>query len=536
MIGYLIDTEFLYDLNEKVNEFNQHIKESVMTIDDTQRLIVSTLTTTASGEGDADQVADGADIDQIIGRGIQRLAKSKEDIDQTLKETMRFAEERLESAFDKMNPYLITNSTNNLKQYIFSHEQRRVISRLDLAKQKVTGLLQKVAVSLQYSQSEGILFAKTLNRMAENEAGSIDKMISLTRTFSPNSYVFESLPRYYKQLFIGEGSISRQFLVSRKKSIEQAERIIQRYNEGFKGALLIKGDPLSGKTALSRMISSRHFDRNKVFRVNPLPGGSISVEAFVQRINESTNISGDINQVLDAIPFKSTIIINDLEMWWERSTDGFKVIDLILQLIDKYSEKTLFIINANTHFLQLINNIRNIEKSFLGIISCDLFNAKEIETSILQRHRSTGTKFQLNDRLEGNMSDIRMAGLFNEIFKFSKGSIGVALLSWLTMINKYSDDIIIINKLKKPDLKILADLDSEWQIWLTQFILHKQLTKKRLARIFNADEKYVNHTSEALLRSGFIIKGKNNSLKINPHIEHLFIEKFAQMGLLWNNL
>jgi len=134
------------------------------------------------------------------------------------------------------------------------------------------------------------------------------------------------------------------------------------------------------------------------------------------------------------------------------------------------------------------------------------------------------------------MSDIRMAGLFNEIFKFSKGSIGVALSSWLTMINKNSDEIISINKLKKPDLKIIADLDSEWQIWLTQFILHKQLTKTRIARIFNADEKYVNHTSEALLRSGFIVKGVNNSLKINPYIEHLFIEKFTHMGLLWNNL
>ena len=430
---------------------------------------------------------------------------------------------------------MIILNTNNLKQYIFSHEQRKVIGRLDLAKQKVSGFLQKAAVSLQYSQSEGILFAKKLNRMTENEIGSIDKMISLTRTFSPNNYVFENLPRYYKQLFIGEGSISRQFLVSRKKSIQQAERIIQRYNEGFKGALLIKGDPRSGKTALSRMISSRYFDRKKVFRVNPLAGGSIKTDAFIQRISEATHLSGDVNQIFDSISPKSTLIINDLELWWERSGEGFKVIDLLLQLIDTYSNKILFIINANPHFLQLINNLQNIERSFVGIISCELFNAKEIETSILQRHRSTGLRFQLNNRLESEMSDIRTAGLFNEIFKFSKGSIGVALLSWLTMIKKHSDDVIDINKLKKPDLKILADLESEWQIWLTQFILHKQLTKHRLARIFNTDEKSINHTSEALLRSGFIVKGTNDSLKINPYIEHLFIEKFSQMGLLWNN-
>jgi hypothetical protein len=239
---------------------------------------------------------------------------------------------------------------------------------------------------------------------------------------------------------------------------------------------------------------------------------------------------------METLPQKSAIIINDLEMWWERSRAGFNVIDLLLQLIDRYSDKVLFIVNANTHFLQLANRIQNIEKSFLGVITCDLFNAKEIETSILQRHRSTGIKFILNERLESDMSDIRMAGLFNEIFKFSKGSIGVALLSWLTMINKFADDKITIKKLKRPDLKILADLESEWQVWLSQFVLHKQLTKTRLIRIFDTSEKDVDRTSEALLRSGFLVKGANENLRINPYIEHLFIQKFSEMGLLWSNL
>lgn len=533
MIGYLIDTEFLYDLNEKVNEFNQRVKDAVMTIEDTQRLLVSTITTSQETESELQNEA--ADVDLLFRRGLQRLAESKENVHSAFMELTTFAGERLETSFDKMNPYLITNSSNNLKQYIFSHEQRRVISRLDQVKLTTKGFLQKVAVNFQYSQSEGILFARKLNRMAEAEKSSIDRMISLTRAFSPNNHILDLLPRYYKQLYIGEGSISRQFLVSRNKSIQQAERIIQRYNEGYKGALLIKGDPRSGKTALSRMISSRHFDRKKVYRVNPLAGGSINTDTFTQRLNEATHITGNLDQIFEKLAPKSAIIINDLEMWWERSEQGNDVIELILQLIDKYSEKVLFIINANPHFLKLINNMQSIERSFVGIISCELFSAKEIETAILQRHRSTGIKFQLNNRLESEMSDFRMAGLFNEIFKFSKGSIGVALLSWLSMIKKYSTEVINISKLKKPDLNIIADLETEWQIWITQFLLHKQLNKTRLVRVFRSEEKYINQLSEALLRSGFIVKGNNESLKINPYIEHLFIEKFSQLGLLWNN-
>ncbi len=298
--------------------------------------------------------------------------------------------------------------------------------------------------------------------------------------------------------------------------------------------MLIIGDPGSGKTTLSRMITSRYFDKQKTFRVDAPPGGSIDPEEFVKQIRESTRKEGTLEDIFNNIPRNSVVILNDLEMWWQRSENGFKVIDAIFNLIDAYSFKILFIININKYAFKLINTLKNIEDSFVGIISNDAVNAKEIQTAILQRHRSTGIKFEYEKQFEDKISDFRMAGLYNSIFKFSNGLIGVALKSWLSMINTYNGDYINLKKIEKPNLSLLSDLPKEWLVWLIEFILHKQLTRERLGQIFQNEDESVNHMVEALLRSGFIVE-ENGPLKINPYMEHLFVEKFVQMGLLWNN-
>ncbi len=534
LVTYLVDTEFLQDLNDEVLVFNSGLKEAVVAIEDTQRLIVASVSN-AENPLKMDALSEEEDLDHLIGHGVRRLSDSKEKIESLLEELQKYAYKRLRSTFDSLSPYLITHTTNNLKQYIFSQEQRKVLSGLEKTKQNIYGFIQRLAVNLQYSKSEGILFARRLNKLEEKQTGSIDMMITFTQNYSPDSEVINTLPRYYKQLFSGESSISSQFLVSKKTLIDRAERIYKRYKEGFSGALLIKGEPRSGKTALSRNIAHSYFDAENVFWVNPKSGGSINPEHFNKALAEGTNRSGSVEQIIKGLAPHSTVIINDLEMWWERSASGFQIIDIILNLIDTFGKKVFFILNINSFSYRLINNIQNIEKSFVGVINVEPFNAKEIETAILHRHSSTGLNFVYQNRLEDQMSDIRKAGIFNDIFKYSVGSIGVSLLSWLIMIEDFTNDTIELKKLPKLDWEILLSVENEWNIWLTQFVLHKELTIARLRRIFNSTEKSTKQTIEALQRSGFVVKGPNNSLRINPFIEHLFVNQFSRMGMIWGN-
>ncbi len=532
LIGYLIDTEFFSDLNEKVAQFNQELQNLFMRIDDVQSLLASGLAETET-ESELD-LPEETDIDFIIQNGTERLAEIGSGFEESFNGLLHYVNERMHTAFDKMNPYLMTHTTNKLKQYIFSHEQKKVLSRIESFRRDATKFFQKMAVNLKYSQSAGILFAQKLNKLETNKLSIIDRLISLTDTLSPQQEVFKNIPRYYKQLFIGEHSISRQFLISRPAAFAEAERIISHYRQGYRGAMLITGGPASGKTTLSRMIASRYVEKQKTYRIDAPAGGSVDVNTFMQRISEATHKKGNLEEIFSQLPQKSAIIINDLEMWWQRTENGFQVIDTLLGLIDRFSHKTLFIININNYAFKLINTIHTIEDAFVGIISDEAFNTKEIQKAILQRHRSTGIKFEYESLGEDKISDFRMAGLFNTVFNFSNGSIGVALKTWLVMIKAYNADKVNLKNVEKPMLRTLEDLPKQWLVWLTTIILHKELTHARLIEILEGDAASVDRMVEALQRSGLVV-GQNGVLKINIYLEHLLSDKLIEMGLLWSN-
>jgi amino acid transporter len=535
LVGYLITTEFMQDLNEEAEKFNASIKESIVAIEDTQRLITSSIQN-AEDKSERKSLADEEEnSDHLIGHGLSRLSKSKEKVEQQINELKDYVKKNLQSAFDQMNPYLMTQSTHNLKQYILGHEQRKVLGKIESVKESITGFFQKLIVTLQYFQSEGILFARKLNRIDSKDISVIDKFISFTQIYSPAAKVFNSVPRYYTQLFSPSNTVSSQYLISRESALNYAEKIYRRFAEGFSGALLVNGESGSGKSSLSRLIAAKFFEKDKIYRLNPKAGGSISIDVFKLHINECFGQYGSIKQVFDSVPRNSVLIVNKLEMWWQRSYAGFEVIDLLLNLIDKYSNKIFFIININVHTFRLLNKIQNIEQRFSGIVNTESFNAKDIERAILLRHNSTGLKFRYNNRLENRISEIGKARLFNTIFKYSKGTIGVALQTWLSMINDFSDDTVVLQKLPSTTPGVLANLNQEWIVWLTEFILHRELTIKRLSAIFSLDEKEIFPLVEALVRSGFIIKRADGILKINPFIEHFLINHFCQTGNLWNN-
>ncbi|KAA3613580.1 MAG: AAA family ATPase [Calditrichaeota bacterium] len=531
LIGYIIDTDLINTISEKVDLFNQELQNFFVRIDDVQGLLSAGL---SDGDEDLDiKNSEETDIEIIKQNGFDRLTEIKNSFEESYQSMQHFLSDCLHTAFDKMNPYLMTHSTNKLKQYIFAHEQKKVLGRIDSVKQEISSFFQKLAVNLQFTQSEGILFARKLGKLETNSKSKIDSLITLSKQLSPKTDIIKHIPRYYRQLFYGQQTINRQFLVQRNSSLKEADRIIKHYQQGYNGALLITGEPDSGKATLSKMVAGRFFDKKRIFHIKAPAGGTADPEDFLIKVQQSFKTDSNLKDIFNKQAPRSVIVLDDLEMWWQRSEKGFEVIDTIFNLIDSYSSKVFFIITVNKYAFQLINNIRNIEDSFVGIITNEAFNAKEIQSAILHRHRSTGIQFKIGKHLEDNISDFRMAGLFTDIFKYSNGAIGVALKTWLSMIESYSEDTITLKYIEKPSLSILSDLPKEWFMWLVEFTLHKELTRQRLENIFESNETAVKQMVEALLRSGFIID-ENEVLKINPYMEHLFLEKFIQMGLLWN--
>jgi hypothetical protein len=340
------------------------------------------------------------------------------------------------------------------------------------------------------------------------------------------------LPFYYKQLFLGKHVRSKEFLIERKIELETAKKTYQNYKNGYGGALLILGERYSGKTTLCNIIANHLFRSDNIFEVNANETGSINFDDFEKQLSYTLKQEGDYNKILASLPSDCTIIINDLELWWERSNYGFNAVEGIKKIIENYGSKIFFIVNTNQYSFQLLNKILPIENIFINSIHCQPYDAEEIKEAILLRHKSSGLKFEYDNQTEDQISNFKLANLFNTYFDISKGNIGAAIFTWLSNIKEYNSQEIVIKRPEVIKRNVLNNLTKDWQIILQQIIYHKFLTKERIIRMLQINENEAEKSLNELRRSGLITEHQNNVYQLNPYIQFIVSNMFIEMRLL----
>jgi hypothetical protein len=292
------------------------------------------------------------------------------------------------------------------------------------------------------------------------------------------------------------------------------------------------GERNAGKTALSRYVTKTYFNEDKIHHIFPMPGGSVSREDFRIQLMKSTSLTAGIDEIFDTLPNGSVVVIHDLELWWERSGQGFEIIKLILQLIGRFDYKCLFIINMNPFAYELINGMINMENNFISIIECQPFNSEELKEMVMRRHRSSGLKFRLDKKDEEKISEIGLARLFNKYFDQSDGNPGTVLYQWLNEIQKVSAGTIHIKAPRGIDLQPIENLDDNSTIVLVQLALHKRMPYHKLERVLGIEAHITEGIVNSLLRRGLIEERSDRILHINPYVEPFVRKVIKRKGLV----
>ena len=358
------------------------------------------------------------------------------------------------------------------------------------------------------------------------------KVHDLIESVSPDEKVIDMLPQFYKNLFSGRSNISEDFWIRREKDEEMFRTGVLRNSSGYKGGIMVVGERNSGKTAFCRYITQRMFKKERVHHIFPIYRGSTKPSDFIAEISKITNTHGSLNDIMESLPLGTVFVIHDLELWWERSVDGWEVIQLLINLINDYSRRALFVVNINPHAFDLMNKMVNLQDNFISILTLRPFDSREIQEIIIRRHRSSGLKFVLKKRQEEYLSEIRLANLFNKYFNYSDGNPGIALKSWLVNIVRVTEKTIFIKPPEVPDTKVLTVLDESWKIVLIQLILQKRMTFERINKIFFLDEAKTRSIISSMIRSGMIEEKRENLYIINQYIEPHVVSTFRKEGIL----
>jgi hypothetical protein len=523
---FYLESSFIGNTHDQLMIIGGSLKNSISVINDLLSLTRFNLENIPQELPDISEL-----ITPVINEACQKIVSEEENIAHTTGRIDEVIESNLEELFDKLSTYKIPETLSEYSWFIREHKGKRVKKKFHAYLDNIKIAFRNITTRVLYSRSEWILLARKIME-SDNKSAVTQKVLDLVELVSPKENVIGKLPQFYKNLFNGRSSINEDYWISREKDEEMFRTAVQRNINGYNGGIIIVGERNSGKTAFCRNITGRLFKKEQIYHLFPIYYGSTSVSDFVGELSRITNIQGGIKEMMEILPHGSVIVIHDLELWWERSSNGWEIIRLLISIINEFSNRILFIVNINPYAFDLINKMTNLKDVFISVITLRPFDSREIHEIIIRRHRSSGLKFYLNNTDEDDILEIKIARLFNKYFNYSEGNPGIALMAWLANIDEVSDKKVFIHPPGLPDINMLVRLDEEWKIILINLVLHKRLTFERIARIFYSDDTNARNVLSSMLRAGLLEERRENLYVINNYIESHVIRALKSEELL----
>ncbi|MFT6053737.1 MAG: amino acid transporter [Roseivirga sp.] len=525
MIEHYLSTSLILPTEDYLEDLQDQLKSVVLA----SREMVSLTRFNLSNLENQDDETITKQSEAIISGCIIGLDKEIALINELFKKFSEEIDKNTKKAFEPVSSYRLLSTSATFSKSLRDYQERKVRGKLNKVSNAIREFGSQQVTKLLYSKSRGLIFAKKLTE--EDKSSITSRLLDLKDKVSPKRNVLKALPNYYVSLFSGRSSIDKEFWITRAKDEALFKKAIQRYKEGFHGAVLVSGERNSGKSTFCRFQAAKYFKPNRTFQVFARPEGSILIEEFEISLSDATGVQGNYNEIMDTLPEGSVLIINDLELWWERSEHGCQVVETICKLIDNYSSKCLFVINVNSYTAALINQILPFNNYFIEMIKCTSFESEELKELITKRHQSTGLELVLSGNVD-RLTEVKTAKLFDAYFNYAKGNPGVALNAWLANIVSVNNERLTIRPITSPSLGALREINEDWQMILSLLILHKHLSKERLINISKISEQELAIIILAMFRSALLVEKKLGIYMVNPNLEPLVVQVLKEKNVI----
>lgn len=526
IVNFVVRTYYLTPISNYLQKLPDRLKQVGYQVQNSIHLISLNLVDDTDAESD---LFNKKRLNSVLRKSRQKLKSAQDLLDKIETETQDFLDECEAKTRQELSPNELVDHAAQFDREIKGEER---LEGLVLLLNQLGNWIKK-----QYNTLKALwLNTQTELDLAERQASISpgENIYAQLRNFveavSPMAELDKLLPYHYRQLFLGRPSVSRSFLPGRENEMEQAAAAARRMRNQVRGGILVLGDSLSGKTTLCEHTAEYLFE-GKVYRINPPVNGSILLKDFTNAFNQAIQGTGKIESLIESTIHGSVFILNDLELWWERSPKGFTVLDKLSDLIDKYGGEYFFIVNCNIHSYNLISRINDFSERFISTIRLSPMSRENIQKIVLSRHYSSNVTFHYKGQEQSLISNRKLNRLFRRYTDISAGNIGYAFLMWLANINSFRQKDLGIDEPKYVDMPVLHDPD--WILVLHQLLIHHRLTKEQLKRVYRSkDLKDLEEVLSRLLRAGLIREYQGNAYTLNPFIYPYLIKQLADKQMI----
>jgi len=523
MVTHLTESTLTGPVNDLLEELTVTLKRSNLVIIDHANLAM--FNAFNFKETDQEQVR----ANEIEG-ATKSIKKEMESLSDTLEKLVKNIDYQCGALKSALKLHMLSDLSADFSTAVRRRRKKHLQTRISARVTYLASKAKDAFVAILYSQTKGILLAKHLS--AAHLSRSVnERIINLVNSATPNPVLLQKLPHYYVSLFSGRSNIGNNFWIDRPLEESQFDQAHQRYKVSGEGFILVLGERNSGKTALCKQFIDTYADAYTSYQLFPSEDGSTSIDEFDAALRKVTGLDGDSYQIMSMLPHNSLIILNDLELWWERSeVNGLTLIRHLKSLVEQFSSKCLFVVNMNPFAFATINVAEPLDTHCAGVVRCQPFHSLELKQLVMTRHKSSGLALDFGSGATDTFSEITLAHKFNKLFAYANGNPGVAMNAWLSGIMDFSDKTILWKTPTLKDKEAFDRMPAMWSHLCLQLLLHKRMSLEKMVRTMQLQREQVVSAIDVMKRIRIISQRGNEIYFLNPNIEFLLIANLREKG------
>ncbi len=522
IVTYLIDHHFSSPFQKQLLQLRQQLNQVSGRVNNHGSLLNYGLEAVHDEKGTEE-------LSSILNKAAEELEKLADAATNIFRSAEAEIKEKYEATDSLLSIDNMVIRSEELSQYVRKESRRRGLAAWRTwAEQGTKAFQQELAAFINRKQEE---VAMANFEQAHFELRSDpDRLRSYSEALLPETAV-ESLPFYYRQLFSGKHLNLGQKTASREREIRKMEKAIHHLKNGEEGAIMITGEPLSGKSYFLEYTARQLFSVPS-YRILPPPGGSMAPRALQSVFEQAIGKRGSIDQLLEQLPEKSLFLLEDIELWWLKQEEGGRPINALIDISKKFSHRHFFLMTASLDALQWLRRYTAIDAALLKTIILSPFSPEHLKKILWARHKTGGIPLTINDKAEQELTGKEWQQIVDRLHEASKGNVGAALSKWLTQIEMDDQEAFYLETdMDIPDFPELRD--ASWYFVLMQLYLHKALSRRRFYRLFEPEgTDWVDQRISALGKANFLKPHGRDIVELHPFIRQQVGHLLKERGLL----
>ncbi len=359
-------------------------------------------------------------------------------------------------------------------------------------------------------------------------------------------HAIDKLPIIYQRLFFSDALQDMRFFVGHTSIIDSLRQQLELWKNNEFSATVLIGDVGSGVTSILNIARQQLYTDRTV--------RSCTIQNILTTEDELTNFfqqaldrpGATLAEMADELNTGDSqiIILEKLHRLFLRTVDGFSALERFLLFLTQTSKNVHWVVTCNTISWLYLDRIFSISRYYNLIVELKGLDATNLQNFVLKRHRMSGfaLDFLPSELLRRNRSYRRLrkrsdrqqflrTRYFSQLEEQSGGNLSIALLYWLSSIERVSDEKFSIAPLNLLDHSFLYQFPLEELMTLAAVLLSDSLTAAQHALIFRQSQRLSELILHRLCNSGILLCNEG-AYRVHPFLYRPVVRALMNKNIL----